>query len=67
MASEEQVYEDDLGIEIEVYIKEGECFQVNYKGVPTRARVIDYDVVFPCVASNLKQDSDGDMYMETVV
>lgn len=66
MANEE-VYDDELGIDIEVFVKEGEVFQVSVKGQPARARVFDYDVTFPCTASSLKVDTDGDHYIETIV
>lgn len=59
--------DDTLGIAIEVFIKDGECFSVTYNGKEVRARVIDYDVTFPCTAHGLGLDAEGEYYMETIV
>lgn len=58
---------DELGIDIEVFVKGGEVFQVCHKGQPVRARVYDYDIVFPCTAAALGTDTDGELFMETIV
>lgn len=60
-------YEDDHGIDIEVFIKDGECFQVNYRGVEVHAKVHDYDVEFPCTAAKLSKDEDGDYFSTTII
>lgn len=59
--------EDELGIDIEVYVKDGEVYAVHKNGEPARARVIDYDVTFPVVAHGLRKDADGEFYTETIV
>ena len=59
--------EDELDIDIDVFVKDGEVFEVQRNGVTIRARVNDYDVEFPCAAHSLKKDADGDFYTETIV
>ena len=63
----EDFIEDELGIDIEVIVDEGEVTQVFYKGKDARAVVRDYDVEFPCVAHSLKKDDEGNFYTETIV
>lgn len=63
----DDIEEDELGIDIDVFVKDGEVFEVHYKGQPIRARVNDYDVEFPCVANGLRKDEDGEMYLEIIV
>ena len=60
-------FEDELSIDIDVFVKDGEVFEVQYKGETVRARVNDYDVEFPCIAHGLKTDTDGEIYMEIIV
>lgn len=67
MAVDDDIEEDELGVEIDIFVKEGEVFQVQQRGVEVRARVLDYDVDFPCIAHSLKKDADGEFYMEIIV
>lgn len=64
-ANEEET--DELGIDLEVFVKDGQITEVRKNGVQVRARVIDYDVEFPCVANALKLDSENNLYMEFIV
>lgn len=69
MANEEfdEPEDDGLDIDIDVFVKDGEVFEVQVKGTPVRARVNDYDVEFPCVANGLHKDEDGEFYLEIIV
>lgn len=58
---------DDLGIDTEVFVQNGEVIEVRQGGKQIRARVVDYDVQFPCVAHGLKVDSENNYYMEIIV
>lgn len=59
--------EDELGIDIDIFLRDGEVFEVHQNGKVVRARVLDYDVDFPCIAHSLNKDEDGEFYMEIIV
>lgn len=52
---------------IVIFVKDGMVTEVQLNGLETRALVVDYDVQFPCPATNLKMDADGNYYFELVV
>lgn len=69
------VEDDNLGppappveeIEIEVILQDGFPTQVFYRGERSRAVVRDYDVAYPCAATHLQHDDEGNPYFEYIV
>lgn len=59
--------EDELGIDIVIQVEDGEVIGVTYRGKEVRAMVMDYDVDFPCVATGLAKDDEGNYYKQIVV
>lgn len=60
---------DDEVIDLPIVISvvDGEIVGVTFNGVEARALVVQYPVQFPCIASEVHVDADGEYYTATVI